>query len=106
MYSRSPFYTYSCTSLFVFRHLLCHSASRNTTRLTPDLCRTSRRLLPTHKVLLWMADVMFLLTSAHMVLLLYETFTATVPPRVLQAAVAIAQFQVGLGFTNEQTLPF
>ena len=53
-----------------------------------------------------MADVMFLLTSAHMVLLLYETFTATVPPRVLQAAVAIAQFQVGLGFTNEQTLPF
>ena len=37
---------------------------------------------------------MFLLTTTHMTLLLYECFTGTVPPRVLQAAVAVAQFQV------------
>ena len=61
-------------------------------------CRTSRRLLFSHKVLLYVADVMFLLTSAHIALLLYETLTGTVPPRVLQAAVAVAQFQARSGY--------
>ncbi|KAI0760316.1 hypothetical protein C8Q74DRAFT_219572 [Fomes fomentarius] len=59
--------------------------------------RTSKSLLLTHKLMLALADVMFVLTTVHICLLLYETFTATIPPRVLQAAVAVAQVQLAIG---------
>ncbi|RDX45191.1 hypothetical protein OH76DRAFT_1018249 [Lentinus brumalis] len=58
---------------------------------------TSRHLLPTHKILLYISDLIFLLVTAHFTLLLYETFSGTVPPRVLQAAVAVAQIELALG---------
>ncbi|RDX45190.1 hypothetical protein OH76DRAFT_1018178 [Lentinus brumalis] len=51
---------------------------------------TSQHWLPSHKILLSVADIMFLLTSAHMSLLLYECLSGMVPARVLQSAVAIA----------------
>ncbi|KAI0356011.1 hypothetical protein OH77DRAFT_282235 [Trametes cingulata] len=57
---------------------------------------TSRHLSRTHKLLLYVADVMFLLTSAHMALALYECLAGEVPPKVHQAAVAIAQFELFL----------
>ncbi|KAI0754428.1 hypothetical protein C8Q80DRAFT_1139038 [Daedaleopsis nitida] len=47
--------------------------------------------------MLALADLMFLLTTAHISLLLYETFTGTTPPRVLQCAVAVAQIELALG---------
>ena len=56
--------------------------------------RTSRHLLLTHKVLLVIADIMFLLGSAHLGLLMYEVFTGSIPTSILQAAVTIAHFQV------------
>ena len=55
---------------------------------------TSKSLMRTHKIMLALADLMFLLTTAHISILLYETFTNTVPPRVLQSAVAVAQLEV------------
>ncbi|KAI0703680.1 hypothetical protein C8T65DRAFT_654746 [Cerioporus squamosus] len=58
---------------------------------------TSRHLLPTHKILLYIADLIFLLVTAHFTLLLYEVFSGTIPPHVLQAAVAVAQVELALG---------
>ncbi len=50
--------------------------------------------MPTHKFMLALADLMFILTTIHICLLLYETFTASIPPRILQTAVAVAQVEV------------
>ncbi|KAI0325929.1 hypothetical protein GY45DRAFT_173527 [Cubamyces sp. BRFM 1775] len=58
---------------------------------------TARHLLRSHKILLYTADVMFMLTTSHMALALYECLVGEVPARALQAAVAIAQFQLLLG---------
>ncbi|KAI0800258.1 hypothetical protein C8Q74DRAFT_1444207 [Fomes fomentarius] len=58
---------------------------------------TSQRLMPTHKFMLALADLMFILTTIHICLLLYETFTATIPPRILQTAVAVAQVELAIG---------
>ena len=51
-------------------------------------------LLRSHKLLLYAADVMFMLTTSHMALALYECLIGEIPARALQAAVTIAQFQV------------
>ncbi|KAI0800255.1 hypothetical protein C8Q74DRAFT_400794 [Fomes fomentarius] len=53
--------------------------------------------MPTHKFMLALADLMFILTTIHICLLLYETFTATIPPRILQTAVAVAQVELAIG---------
>ncbi|KAI1794431.1 hypothetical protein LXA43DRAFT_140207 [Ganoderma leucocontextum] len=58
---------------------------------------TSRHLLSTHKVLLVIADLMFLLASAHLGLLMYELFTGSVPSPILRAAVAVSHFQMAFG---------
>ncbi|KAH9899255.1 hypothetical protein C8Q73DRAFT_312615 [Cubamyces lactineus] len=55
---------------------------------------TARNLLRSHKILLYTADVIFKLTTSHLALAVYECLVEEVPARTLQAAVAIAQFQL------------
>ncbi|RPD61352.1 hypothetical protein L227DRAFT_574423 [Lentinus tigrinus ALCF2SS1-6] len=81
LFGESLFYGADCTLMLAVLHIQL----------------TSRHLLPTHKVLLYISDLIFLLVTAHFTFLLYEIFSGTVPPRVLQAAVATAQIELALG---------